>query len=235
MHKLYEKSKIWFAVVWIILYVVLTSIAENIDKSVTFVLHVVMSITLIFWLKKQDLFKEFGLQVSSKKAKNFLYFIPLILLSSVNLFVGFSMEISPWKMIFSIGSMLCVGFLEELIFRGLLFKAMAEDSVKWAIAVSSITFGIGHVINLLNGADLMPTICQIFEAMAFGYLFVIIFYRGKTLLPCIISHSFINATSVFSNDVSGNNRIILSVILFAVALCYALVLNKTLKGDENEN
>ncbi len=235
MHKLYEKSKIWFAVVWIVLYVVLTSVAENIDKSVTFALHVVMSITLIFWLKKQNLFKNFGLMVSSQKAKNFLYFIPLILLSTVNLFFGFSMNLPPWKTVFSIGSMLCVGFLEELIFRGLLFKAMAEDNVKWAIAVSSITFGIGHIINLLNGADLIPTICQIFEAMAFGYLFVIIFFRGKTLLPCIISHSFINATSVISNDVLGNQRIILSVILFAVALCYALVLNKTLKGEENEN
>lgn len=54
-------------------------------------------------------------------------------------------------------SMLCVGFIEELIFRGFLFKAMAKDGIKSAIIVSSITFGLGHIINLVNGAELLPT------------------------------------------------------------------------------
>lgn len=40
--------------------------------------------------------------------------------------------------------MLCVGFLEEMIFRGLLFEAIAKENVKKAIIISSVTFGIRH-------------------------------------------------------------------------------------------
>lgn len=38
--------------------------------------------------------------------------------------------------------MLCVGFLEEVIFRGLLFTAIAKDTIKTAVVLSSVTFGI---------------------------------------------------------------------------------------------
>ena len=123
--------------------------------------------------------------------------------------------------------MLFVGFLEEIIFRGFLFKAI--DDIKWAIAISSITFGIGHIINLLNGADFVLIICQIFSAMAFGYLFVMLFYRGKSLIPCIISHSFINVTSVFAKDISNNLNIIMSVVLFIGAVAYGIFIDRTLK------
>ena len=52
-------------------------------------------------------------------------------------------------------SMLFVGVLEEVIFRGLLFLAMAKDSMKAAVIVSSVTFGMGHIVNLLSGAPLL--------------------------------------------------------------------------------
>ena len=50
--------------------------------------------------------------------------------------------------------MLCVGFLEEVIFRGLLFTAIARNNIKSAVIISSVTFGIGHIINLFNGSGM---------------------------------------------------------------------------------
>ena len=50
--------------------------------------------------------------------------------------------------------MLCVGFAEEVIFRGFLFRAMEKDNVKTAIIGSSVTFGLGHVLNLVNGSGM---------------------------------------------------------------------------------
>ena len=82
--------------------------------------------------------------------------------------------------------MINIGFIEEIIFRGFLYKMMEQDNVKTAIIVSSITFGIGHIINLLNGATLIPTLMQICYAISTGYLFVIIFYKSKSIIPCII-------------------------------------------------
>ena len=226
MQGLYKKSKIWFAIIWIILYVVLSGVADSItlgyEKLTTCIVHFLMTIIIILWLKKNDLFKEFGLCLPENNLSNVLYYIPLVVLSSVNLLFGFK----SGNIFFAV-SMLFVGFLEEIIFRGFLFKAI--DDIKWAIAISSITFGMGHIINFLNGADFVPTICQIFSAMAFGYLFVMLFYRGKSLIPCIISHSFINVTSVFAKDISNNLNIIMSVVLFIGAVAYGAFVDRTLK------
>lgn len=57
---------------------------------------------------------------------------------------------------------------------------MGNENVKRAIIVSAVTFGIGHIVNLLNGAELIPTLMQICYAISRGYLFVIIFYKSKS-------------------------------------------------------
>jgi membrane protease YdiL (CAAX protease family) len=80
-------------------------------------------------------------------------------------------------------TMMLVGFLEELIFRGFLFTALRKDSLKVAVIVSSVTFGMGHIVNLLNGAPLGETLLQIVYATAAGFLFTAIFLRGGSLWP----------------------------------------------------
>ena len=119
--------------------------------------------------------------------------------------------------------MINVGFLEEMIFRGFLFKMMEKDNVKSAIIVSSITFGIGHIVNLLNGADLVLTLLQVCYAIAIGYMLVMIFYKSKSIIPCIIFHAIFNSLTVFS---TGDSNIISSIILIAMCLAYTIYINK---------
>jgi membrane protease YdiL (CAAX protease family) len=121
--------------------------------------------------------------------------------------------------------MFCVGFLEELIFRGLLFQAMAKDGVRSAIVVSSVTFGIGHIVNLFNGsgAELLPNLLQVMYAVAVGFTFVMIFYRTKSLVPCIITHSVFNGLSAFANKAAETmqRQVISGVLLAVIAGGYA--------------
>lgn len=58
-----------------------------------------------------------------------------------------------------------------MIFRGLLFQAMAGDNVKSAVIVSSMTFGIGHLLNLFNGSgmNLVSNLCQVCFAAAVDF------------------------------------------------------------------
>lgn len=132
--------------------------------------------------------------------------------------------------------MLCVGFLEEVIFRGLLFKAIARGNIRSAVIISSVTFGIGHIINLFNGSgmDLVGNLCQIAFAVAAGFLPVTIFYRGGSLLPCIIVHSAINTIGTFANDkaVTAEMHIIHLAILIVITVAYTLVLIKTLPDND---
>ena len=234
LKKLYAKSEIWFAVAWIIAYVVLASTGDNISadlgisKIITLPILVALSAGLYFFVRKNGLIGKYGLCKPQISAAKMLFYIPLIVLLTANLWYGVALNQTPLETVLYILSMFCVGFLEEMIFRGLLFQAMARDSVKSAMIVSSVTFGIGHIVNLINGsgAQLLPNLLQVMYAMAVGFGFVMIYRRTKSLMPCIITHSVFNGLSAFANEaVMTPQRQILSGILLAViAGGYALYL-----------
>ena len=165
-----------------------------------------------------------------KDPKKYLFFIPLILVVSVNVWNGININHSYSEIIFHTIIMLNVGFIEEVVFRGFLFKMMAKDNVKLAIAVSTITFGIGHILNLFNGAEVLPTLLQIGYATAIGYLFVIIFYKSKSLVPCIIAHSVNNSLSILNVE-NKLSLYVIPVFLMIVPTVYAIYINKTVKDD----
>ena len=144
----------------------------------------------------------------------------MILLIFVNFIGGVGINNTFFEILFYMLSMMCVGFLEEIIFRGFLFKMMAKDSLKSAIIVTTITFGIGHIINLFNGADLIPTLVQICYAMAVGYLFVMILIKSKSLWPCIITHSLLNSLSIFGVGSGIVYEIVVSILLIGISLLY---------------
>ena len=98
--------------------------------------------------------------------------------------------------------MIATGIVEEILFRGFLFRGMAKNNLRSAIILTSILFGVGHIVNLFNGKDveLLENICQIFYAVSIGFLLVAVLLKGKSLIPCIITHSTFNALSVFANN-----------------------------------
>lgn len=244
MYRLYKKNELNFALAWIIAYVVLVSVAENFSASLGFEKIITAPVCIVFvllilgFIKKHGLSGQYGLCSFKGNLKDYLYFIPLVLIISVNLWNGVAINSSALETVLFILSMLCVGFIEEVIFRGFLFKAMCKDNVKSAILVSSITFGLGHIVNLLNGRELIPTLLQICYATAIGFLFTIIFYKGKSLWPCIITHGVHNSLSIFNSKVNISLRfeIMIAATLCMICVIYALwILKKVKKFDEYEN
>ena len=124
--------------------------------------------------------------------------------------------------------MINVRFIEEIIFRVFLFKMIEKSNIKSAVIKSVITFEIGHIDNLLNGAELISTLMQICYAISIGYLFVIIFYKSKSVIPCIITHSLINSLSIF-NVVNSISLYVVSIFLTIVPIIYTVYINKTIK------
>ena len=183
--------------------------------------------------------KRYGLCKSPVPARRFLYYVPLVILASGNLWNGAAMNYTAAETVCRIVCMLCVGFLEEVIFRGLLFKAIAKDNIRSAIIISSVTFGIGHIINLFNGSgmDLVSNLCQIVFAIAVGFLLVTIFYRGGSLIPCILVHSAINTLGTFANDaaLTMEARLLHIAVLIAITAAYTLILTRTLPKKAREH
>ena len=166
MKKLFQKDETWFAVIWILIYVLgfgnADSLSESIGmrKLITVFVGLLLTIIVWFFIRKNNLTQYWGLCKCKGSAREFLWFLPLILLSTVNFWNGLALNVSPLETVLYILSMCFVGFLEEVIFRGMLFKGMCKTNVKAAILVSSLTFGAGHIINLLLGEPLLDTLLQ---------------------------------------------------------------------------
>ena len=230
MKKIFEKHETLCCILLIVLYVVINSYCMQnfgLEDYRSTIINTVFSVAVLALIISLKRVAYYGL-VKVTDAKKYLYFIPLLLIVSVNLWNGLNINHTPEKIIFYMLSMVNIGFLEEIIFRGFLFKMMAKDNLKSAIIVSSITFGLGHIVNLLNGADLVPTLMQICYAVALGYLFVIIFYKSKSLVPCIAAHIVIDVLSVFNVENSLSVYII-PVFLIVVSVGYAIYINKRVK------
>ena len=250
MKKLYEKNELTFAIVWIAVYCVLQSLANPLNKAIgvayaaNAAFGVLQTVVLFAFIRKNDLQKRYGLCKSPVPACRFLYYVPLLILASGNLWNGVAVNYTLAETACRIVCMLCVGFLEEVIFRGFLFEAIAKDNIKSAIVISSVTFGIGHIINLFNGSgmDIINNLCQIIFAIAVGFLLVTIFYRGGSLLPCILVHAAINTLGTFANDanLTAEMHLLHLAVLIAVTVVYTLILTRTLpqkqwkEGCKNE-
>ena len=238
MENLYQKSELNFALVWIVLYSILQSLANSfnsligIEFSANAVVNIVLTVLLFRFLQKNGLFERYGICKTSIPAKSFLWYIPLFILASHNLWNGAAINLPLAGTVCYLIYMLCVGFLEEVIFRGLLFKAMAKDNLKSAIVVSSVTFGLGHLLNLFNGSGmgLVANLCQVMGAIALGFLFVTIFYRSGSLIPCIITHSAIDMVSAFANEatLTAEKRILFSLSRLVIVVAYTFILHKLL-------
>ena len=242
MKKLYEKNELAFAIVWIVVYCVLQSLAYplnekiGIEYSANAIFCILQTIILFAFIRKNKLQERYGLCKSPVPVHRFLYYVPLIILATGNLWNGAAVNYSLSGAVCRIACMLCVGFLEEVIFRGFLFVSIAKDNVKSAIIISSVTFGVGHLINLFNGSgmDLVNNLCQIFFAIAIGFLLVTIFYRGGSLFPCMIVHSAINTFSTFANEagITVEKHLIHLLILIFITVAYNLILIRTLPKNQ---
>ncbi len=240
LRKLYKKSRLGFALTWIAAYCILLSLGDSlsallgVEKAVTLPVALLLSAILFLFLKKNALLKENGLRPAAAPARELLWYLPLLLLLSANLWFGICLSKDLWETGLYILTMLLVGFLEEVIFRGLLFNAMRKDNPKTAVIVSSLTFGIGHIINLVNGsgAELLPNLLQVVYATAAGFLFVMIYCKTDSLVVPILTHGVFNALSAFSVDAPTPAMQTLSALLLTgISGGYGLYLAFTMKKE----
>lgn len=245
MKKLYQKHELAFALVWIAIYTAAQMLAMplsrriGVESSATALFNVLLAAALLGWVRSNGLMERYGLCGSAVPACKFFWYIPLAALVSHNLWNGVAVNMPALDTACYICSMLCIGFLEELLFRGFLFRAIEKDDTRQAIVISSVTFGLGHLLHLVDGSgmELAANLCQVAGAIAAGFLFVTLFHRGGSLLPCILTHAGIDAVSAFASEagLTMQRRILLSASRLIIAVVYTLALTRTLPKPAEEN
>ena len=247
MKKLFDKSEIAFAIMLIVVYVVGESLMQRVSATVgvTFLAEVifntVMAVIILIFARKSGLMKHLGLCKPATSAGKALFYIPLLLLGTQCVFLGINTEISALDLTLRTLMMFGVGSLEEIIFRGFLFRGIEKTTtVKEAVIISSITFGVGHIVNLFNGYDITQSIIQIVCAVSLGFMLMLIRVRTGSLIVCIIFHGVFNSMSALCShkilvDAVGSKLtadFILAVSYIIISLAYTIYLFKALPKRE---
>lgn len=227
MKKLYEKNELVFAILWIVLYCGVTVPVRGTfgDESVAMLLALAaVAAGLLLFVKSLHLERTYGLVKWAGSAREYLFFLPMLLLATGNLWGGVGMAYRGAAQLFAVLSMLLVGVVEELIFRGLLFRALLKrNPTPVAITISAVTFGVGHIVNLLAGQGGLETLIQVFFAIAWGFLFTFVFYKSGSLWVCIIVHGLVDVFSKFAAPENTSGYLYPAVtIIVSAAYCVYL-------------
>ena len=227
MRKFYETKPVLFAVLWIAIYVVLVAPLRGSygDGSLQMLLGlVVISAVLLAVIRLLGIEKELGMTRWLRNGKALLWLLPMWVLSTGNLWGGVGLRYDGITTVMAVLSFLLVGVVEEIVFRGFLFNGMRKTGrLTVAIVVSAITFGMGHIVNLLTGHATAETLVQMIFAVAWGFLFTFAYLKGGSLLPCIAIHGLIDAFSVFARDnAAADWAYIIATVVIAVVYCLYL-------------
>ena len=147
-------------------------------------------ISLLGWWKK------IGFQKIAKGGVKFL--LPIFILIGLILtlaafsdtshkwFLGFD---TPAQLLELLAVVLLLGFVEEGVFRGVLFYGLSTKLTPlYAVIISAITFGLFHFVNIASGATLLDTSYQALHAMSMGFLYASLRLRIHAIWPLMIMH-----------------------------------------------
>ena len=101
MKKLYEKNELRFAIVWIVVYCVLQSLANPLNRAIGVAyaasagFGILQTVVLAAFIRKNKLQRRYGMCKSPVPARRFLYYVPLVILVTGNLWNGAAVNYSP--------------------------------------------------------------------------------------------------------------------------------------------
>jgi membrane protease YdiL (CAAX protease family) len=96
-----------------------------------------------------------------------------------------------------------------------------------------VTFGIGHIVNLLTGQTSFETVIQILFAISWGFILTMVYYKSESIIPCIIAHSMTDFLSLFGADNELIDWIYIGATI-VVAIIYCIWLGK-IKNEKPED
>lgn len=97
-----------------------------------------------------------------------------------------------------------VGFVEETLFRGIVFYALLRvwgrttRGVLTAVSVQAICFAVIHMLQLVSGNPVTVIVANIVETTAFGLLMGLLVLLVDTLWPAVVIHAASNASILFN-------------------------------------
>ncbi len=232
MFQLYKDKAVLHSLVWLMIYLLLNTITGNFAGSlglepylVSSLPNLLLSVVCLYYLRRSNIAAEIGLLTkSTEKSKTMLFYFPLLIIPFLNLFYGINTELSSMQILAILSMYIGVGFMEEIIFRGLMFKALSQKWNHYAVVLLiGLTFAFGHAVSIVAiDQSVGDTVLQIINAFVVGFLFTIVVIASGNLTICVITHVLYNFMAEIS--LVGSTDIEIIIISFIITLLYFVYL-----------
>lgn len=187
-----------------------------------------------FWVRFKSVSVLGFRKTQPGSAKRVLFYVPLVLISSLYFVTGFNFGEGPYYAHATLFFTLAIGMAEEIYFRGIICGIWRETGERKAMLISAILFALCHVMNLAGGADLTGTFLQICFTFIYGMVFAILYMISKSLVPCVMLHTLHDLCCYLSAGGTVRFSILLAGMQFLILLIYFLWLLKFKLGDERK-
>ncbi|HEA21090.1 hypothetical protein LCGC14_1055050 [marine sediment metagenome] len=170
---------------------------EYVDRIFKMSLLFIIAYSFIRILKIQTLA---GLTGQFPWKFKYLNLIPayLIIIAILGLSTQYLSIIAPTNLILLLFGCLMVGFAEEYMFRGLLQPLFLKrygsrkNGIFMSILLTSLFFGVFHLLNLTKNDNVGQVLVQVVFAMFIGFFFGVLVLKTNKLIPVAITHGLIN-------------------------------------------
>lgn len=133
----------------------------------------------------------------------------------------------PLSVVMFVGiNTLMVGISEELMFRGVLFRAFEKAMAIWpAIILSSVLFGAVHSLNVFITGELGQSLLQSIAAGMSGLVFIAIVIRSGSIWPAIVYHFLWDFLLFLVSNQAGQGNVDTHAEASNLAMLFPIFLN----------
>jgi CAAX protease family protein len=150
----------------------------------------ILSILVAILLTVMGWWKAVGFRAADSRGDLLYFLIPFI-----PMFINFipGVEVTSFRYLLEVAFVfLMVGFVEEVIFRGLMLHALKGRGLWKAAVITALLFGLTHAFNVLAGKSLVDDAAQIVYAVGIGFGFAALVLCTGILWPLVLAHWLIN-------------------------------------------
>lgn len=219
MRKLQVTKPIWHALIWIAIYIVAVNIGDFFGEQLGFpgmtsIVLVALSVVLLLYLRAGRRLAFYGVRrVQPGTLPLTLFYVPLFAIAFLQYGKGFAAGLDWQTVLFAVILVVAVGFIEELLFRGFLLQALrTRGNLSRAIIISGVTFGIGHIVNLLRGYSLPDQALQLVGAVLIGIALAYCMVLTGSILPGVAFHALFNLSGTLTAHSVPGDTITVGVI-----------------------
>lgn len=160
-----------------------------------------------------------------------MYFLVISVYSIVVYLLVYEGErvLQPWYLIAAYFlCMVCVGMVEEFVFRGIIAElmlqkfGMSKSGVWKAVIVSGILFGFAHISNLF-GCEPAGVFVQIVIAAMMGMVLAAIYYRSGCIWVTVALHALIDIAAGITTGLYGDGTIADSISEYNLAQLVSVI------------